>query len=68
MEIEAVGMGTSVPPSKEHVQIYFSQKGAPDSAALDFYNFFNARKWRNQRRKKIPNWKFAAWIWIINTS
>ncbi|MDB4926757.1 hypothetical protein [Mucilaginibacter sp.] len=68
MKNESVGMGTSVPPTKNHVLIYFSQKGAPDSAAIDFYNFFNARKWQNQRRKKVSNWKFAAWIWIINIS
>jgi hypothetical protein len=66
MNKEITGKGSSVPPTKGHVLIYFSQKDAPESAAVDFYDYFHARKWTNKRKRKILNWKCTAWIWILN--
>ncbi|MCW3118279.1 MAG: hypothetical protein JWM28_2361 [Chitinophagaceae bacterium] len=60
------GMGTSVPPLKKHVLIYFSQKNIPETVALNFYDYFQKKRWRNQRCVKMANWKIAAWNWILN--
>lgn len=66
MKNESAGTGTSVPPTKNHVLIYFSQKGAQEENALDFYEHSQKKKWKNNRDKKIGNWKIAAWNWIFN--
>ena len=60
MTNETNGKGSSIPPSKQHVLIYFSQKNAPESAAVDFYDYFQARKWNNTRNRKVKNWKHIA--------
>jgi hypothetical protein len=59
------GLGTSIPPLKEHVIIYFLEKGGLESDAVDFYQYFNKRKWKNKRYRQIANWKAAAWNWIL---
>jgi len=61
------GLGNNVPPLREHVIIYFLQKGTSENVATSFYDYFNARRWRNQRNKKVQNWKVAAWNWILET-
>jgi hypothetical protein len=66
MTKEINGKGSSVPPTKEHVLIYFSQKDAPKSAAVAFYDYFHARNWNSKRNRKMINWKCMAWIWILN--
>ena len=66
MKNEPVGLGTSVPPSKSHVLIYFLEKGAQEENAINFYDHFHKRKWRNNRHTKLGNWKIAAWNWILN--
>ena len=60
------GSGNSIPPLKEHVIIYFLEKGCLESDAVDFYQYFNKRKWKNKMHKQIPNWKAAAWNWMLN--
>lgn len=66
MKNKTVGFGTSVPPSKDHVLIYFLQKGAKEEDALNFYGHFHKRNWRNNRQAQLCNWKIAAWNWILN--
>jgi hypothetical protein len=66
MKNKEVGKGTSVPPSKEHVMIYFLQKNATYSEAVNFYQYFQRKKWKNNRSKRISNWKIAAWNWILD--
>jgi len=65
MQINKTGFGNAVPPSKEHVVIYFLQKELSETEAIRFYNHFQKKKWKNQRHKKIANWKVAAWDWIL---
>jgi hypothetical protein len=65
MKNESVGMGTAVPPSKNHVLINFLQKGAQEDNALNFYEHFQKKKWKNKRSNKLGNWKIAAWNWIL---
>jgi hypothetical protein len=62
------GKGTSVPPLREHVIIYFSEKRYPESDAMDFYNYHEKNKWKNIRKKTIANWKIAAWGYILSLS
>ncbi|MCQ6958777.1 hypothetical protein [Mucilaginibacter aquariorum] len=66
MKNKTNGFGTSVPPLKDHVLIYFLQKGAKEEDALNFYGHFHKRKWRNNRHAQLCNWKIAAWNWILN--
>ena len=66
MKNKQFGAGNTVPPIKEHVIIYFSQKNVQEIEALNFYNHFNKRKWKNNRNRKVNNWKVIAWEWILN--
>jgi hypothetical protein len=58
------GLGTSVPPIKAHVQIYFSQHGQPPEAAEKFFDMYSVACWKNTRGRLISNWKVHAWQWI----
>jgi hypothetical protein len=66
MKNESVGKGTAVPPTKNHVLIYFLQKGAQEENAMKFYAHFQKKKWKNNRNTKLNNWKTAAWNWILD--
>ncbi len=67
MKHKKMGMGASVPPLKNHVVIYFSQKNIQEVEALNFYKHFSKRKWKNKRNEKVNNWKIIAWEWILNS-
>ena len=58
-------IGKSIPPLKEHVVIYFLQKGCSENLALDFFRHFDERKWRNLQGDSLSNWKVNAWDWIL---
>lgn len=58
---KANGAGCCVPPEKQHVIIYFSEKGFSEEAALRFFNGLASRKWRNHKGLLIKNWKEHAW-------
>jgi len=58
------GDGKEVPPELGHVIVYFQQKGKSERDALDFFNYFESRKWMNQINRKVANWKKSAWEWI----
>ncbi|OJW80304.1 MAG: hypothetical protein BGO69_05600 [Bacteroidetes bacterium 46-16] len=60
------GLGKEVPPLKEHVIIYFAQKGCPEQIALDFFFYFSQKNWNNHQGKLLSNWKRTAWYWILN--
>ena len=62
------GLGKTVPPNREHVIIYFLQKNIAETHAISFYDHFQKKKWRNQRNRKLSNWKIAAWEWIWSIS
>lgn len=59
------GLGKSIPPLKEYVKIYFLQKGCSEYEAMEFYRYFDAKQWTNNRGKILSNWKMAAWEWIL---
>ncbi|WP_198405698.1 hypothetical protein [Chitinophaga caeni] len=60
------GCGGTVPPSLQHVKIYFDQKGLPEKAAEGFFRYYQARKWKTEKGCPVRNWKVAAtnWIWL----
>lgn len=58
------GFGKEVPPHIEHVIIYFLQKGQNKLVAIEFFHHYSIRKWKNQRGKKVRNWKIHAWAWV----
>ncbi|HEX5553186.1 MAG TPA: hypothetical protein VFX43_08045 [Chitinophagaceae bacterium] len=59
------GSGKNVPPLKEHVKIYFQQKGCSEYEAMEFYQHFEDKQWINNRGGTLSNWKTAAWEWIL---
>lgn len=59
------GMGTTMPPTREVLRIYFDQKGEADMVD-DFYNEHDARRWKTQTGGTIFNWKVCAAEWIYN--
>jgi hypothetical protein len=52
------------PPTIREVKIYFSQKGMPDFEAINFYNFYQNRKWATINGIHISKWKKFAHYWI----
>ena len=60
------GYGSEIPPLKDHVIIYFLEKGASENLALNFFNHFNKRQWMNFRGDPLANWKVIAWEWILD--
>ena len=62
--VESKGTGIQVPPSVQHVAIYFMQKGCAEDLALEFFNYYEQRRWENIHGKLIKNWKATAWEWI----
>lgn len=59
------GNGRSVPPRFDHVRIYFLQKGQSEDKAMEFYDHYQSRKWRNRKGTLLSNWKATAWEWIL---
>lgn len=57
------GCGKCIPPEKQHVEIYFLQKGISLHKAQEFYREFEQRAWRNNQGNVISNWKVHAWEW-----
>ncbi|WP_343748149.1 hypothetical protein [Fluviicola sp.] len=55
------GKGDNVPPTKEHVTIYFLEKGESEEAANNFFDHYDKRRWRNRAGQLIQNWKAHAW-------
>ena len=58
------GLGTSVPPAKSDVLIYFSQQGQPEEMAEAFFDLYCRAGWENKKGRLISNWKVHAWQWI----
>jgi len=60
------GCGDEMPPSLQHVKIYFDQKGLCAKAAEAFYQYHQKRKWKTEKGCPIRNWKVCAshWIWM----
>lgn len=59
-----IGYGKCVPPAKDHVVIYFLEKGKSEKQALDFFELLSIRRWKNLRGETISNWKVHAWEYI----
>lgn len=64
MSFLKAGIGKNVPPEKIHVIIYFIQKGQSEYEAVQFYEEYNVRAWKNKHNESISNWKLHAWNWI----
>ncbi len=60
------GFGEEVPPLLDHVIIYFLQKNESRETAIEFYNHYADKKWKNRRGNQIRDWKVHAWFWIWN--
>lgn len=52
------------PPTLRDVKIYFNQKGMPDCEAMNFYNFYEKRKWITHNGIHMAKWKEFAYRWI----
>jgi hypothetical protein len=63
-----IGFGGQIPPSLQHVSIYFIQKGFSDNDALDFFNHYESKRWLNKEGILIKNWKITAWEWIWSST
>ncbi|GAA4920244.1 hypothetical protein [Mucilaginibacter defluvii] len=59
------GMGTSMPPNKDAILIYFDQKGEAQLADT-FYDEHENRAWKTPTGGAIHNWKVCAAEWIYN--
>lgn len=59
------GCGKCLPPAKEHVVVYFLEKGLTEKHASDFFSLYNKRRWRNRQGNIIANWKVHAWEWAF---
>ncbi|TWR24789.1 hypothetical protein FPZ43_18000 [Mucilaginibacter pallidiroseus] len=59
------GMGTTMPPDKEVLMIYFDQKGEGEMAN-EFFNEHDGRGWKTPTGATIYNWKVCAAEWIYN--
>ena len=60
-----IGSGKQVPPLKDHVFIYFIEKGASEKLADGFFQHYTDLQWKTNRLKPLSNWKVAAWEWIL---
>jgi hypothetical protein len=58
------GFGRQIPPDKASVIIWFIEKGSNETTALNFYKFYQLRKWTNTRGTLIKDWKMRAWEWL----
>lgn len=58
------GYGCEVPPILSHIVPYFIEKGASTDNALDFFNHYQGKDWKNLKGQRIKNWKTHAWEWI----
>ncbi len=59
------GLGTTMPPDKEVLLIYFDQKSEAELAD-EFFNEHDARGWKTPTGGMIYNWKVCATEWIYN--
>jgi hypothetical protein len=64
MQIHA-GLGTTMPPDKDILLIYFDQKGEAELAEKFFTEHY-AREWKTPTGGTIYNWKVCAAEWIYN--
>jgi hypothetical protein len=55
-----------LPPSLEHVTIYFLEKGQPQREAEKFFNYFESNGWLVGGKAKMKDWKAAARNWMLN--
>jgi hypothetical protein len=59
------GLGTTMPPDKDVLLIYFDQKGEVELAD-EFFNEHDTRGWKTPTGGTIYNWKVCAAEWIYN--
>ena len=60
------GYGPDIPPSEDHIKIYFSEKGFPPIEAEKFFNYYQSNGWLVGGKSKMKDWKAAARNWILN--
>lgn len=61
------GFGPDIPPSQQHVRIYFDEKGYSPVEGEKFFNYFQSNGWLVGGRSKMKDWKAAARNWMLNT-
>lgn len=59
------GLGTTMPPDRMVLHIYFDQKGVPEFAEEFFYEY-DIREWKTPTGGPVRNWKVCAAEWIYN--
>ena len=59
--------GPGIPPLREHVGIYFDEKGFEQEEADRFFNYYESTGWLVGGRTKMKDWKAAARNWILNS-
>jgi hypothetical protein len=59
------GLGTTMPPNKDVLLIYFDQKGEGELVEV-FFDEHDARGWTTPTGSIIYNWKVCAAEWIYN--
>jgi len=60
------GYGPEIPPSEQHIQIYFEEKGSPPVEGEKFFNYYQSNGWLIGGKSKMKDWKAAARNWILN--
>ena len=65
-KISDPGYGPDIPPKEDHVKIYFSEKGCPQTEAEKFYNYYQSNGWLIGGKTEMKDWKAAARNWILN--
>lgn len=63
---DEISLSGPFPPSLEHIQIYFDEKGISSIEAEKFYNYFESNGWLVGGRARMKDWKAAARNWILN--
>ncbi|MFA9391836.1 MAG: hypothetical protein ACERKD_18645 [Prolixibacteraceae bacterium] len=61
------GFGPDIPPSQQHVRIYFDEKGYSPVEGEKFFNYFQSNGWLVGGRSKMKDWKAAARNWMLNS-
>ncbi|MCU4157857.1 hypothetical protein J1N10_17925 [Carboxylicivirga sp. A043] len=53
-------------PPLSHIQIYFHEKGYPETEAQRFFNYYESNGWLIGGKTPMKDWKAAARNWILN--
>lgn len=63
-KVKTNGRGKDIPPDLLHVKVWFLQNSSSEKMAIDFYRFYDKKKWCGGDHRKIRDWKMYAWYWF----